>query len=182
LECEEISPIELTEGQLEEKFATFDEGVSDKEVDEAMEPVLYAFDQLSTEIKVTQDQLKKIKQDQRVDLELAQSIYPFTLEELGGWRDEVARGGLDDVRALTILAMVDGREFSDYIKAKARDRLVLSKVWLQMHLAPSVVRKILNREGLILEDVARVFGLTKERVRQLEAKILRNISFHLVLP
>ncbi len=182
LDCEEISPIHTDEGKLEERFSAFEEGVSDKDVDHAMEPIPYRFDQLSTEIKITQEQLKLIKSEQRVDLELAQSIYPFTLEELGGWRDEADGGALEDVRGKTVLAMVDGRDYAEYIKAKARDRLVLSKVWLEMALAPSVVKKMVNHEGLILEEVARVFGLTKERVRQLEAKVLRNISFHLVLP
>ena len=182
LECEDIHPVDLTEGQLEEHFASFDEETQDKEIDESMESVLYRFEQLPEEIRVSATELKAIKTQQKMELEMAQKLFPFSLEELELWRKEALDGRLNDMRGATVLALVDGRDFDEYVKTKSRDRIVLAKVWLEMRLSPSVVRKILNREGLILEDVARVFGLTKERVRQLEAKILRNISYHLVLP
>jgi RNA polymerase sigma factor (sigma-70 family) len=182
LECEDIHPVSLSEGELEERFATFDEETTDKEIDDSMEPVLYRFEQLSEEIRVTPAELKVYKTNQCMGLEVAQNMLPFSLEELEQWRQEAKEGRLTSIRGCTVLAMVDGRDFDEYVKAKARDRIVLAKIWLEIMLSPSVVRKILNREGLILEEVARVFGLTKERVRQLEAKILRNISYHLVLP
>jgi RNA polymerase sigma factor (sigma-70 family) len=182
LECEDIHPLEIEEQKLEESFATFDEEATDKDIDESMEPVLYRFEQLPTEVKIEQGQLKQMKADKKVSLELAHEIIEFEDDELEMWRSHYKNGLSLDVKAHTVLALVDGEQFGEYIKAKARDRVVLSKIWLEMSLAPSVVKKIMNREGLILEDVARVFGLTKERVRQLEAKILRNISYHLVLP
>ena len=182
LECEDIHPVELSEEQLEEHFATFDEETQDREVDESMEPVLYRFEQLAEEIRVSAAELKVIKSQQKLGLEMAQKILPFSPENLETWRKEAQENRLTCNRAATILAMVDGLHFEEHVKTKSRDRIVLAKVWLEMRLSPSVVRKILNREGLILEDVAKVFGLTKERVRQLEAKILRNISYHLVLP
>lgn len=182
LECEDIHPVDVSEADLEAKFATFDEDTTDKEVDDSMEPVLYRFEQLAKEVKIGQDELKAMKADKRVPLDLARVILPFEDAELEHWRKSAASGMPLEPYSATVLALVDGREFAEYVKAKARDRVVLSKVWLEMKLAPSVIKKIMNREGLILEDVAKVFGLTKERVRQLEAKILRNISYHLVLP
>ena len=182
LECEDIHPIEVSEADLEAKFSTFDEEVSDKEVDDSMESVLYRFENLSEEVKIDQGALKQLKVDKKAPLDLAKDIIHFSDDELESWRSDLQQSKKLGVRALTVLALVDGYDFDEYVKAKARDRVVLSKIWLEMRLSPSVVRKIMNREGLILEDVARVFGLTKERVRQLEAKILRNISYHLVLP
>lgn len=182
LECEDIHPMELTEGMLEDKFLELGDELSDKEIDDSMEAILYRFEGLATEVKIDQAELKEIKTQKKVPLELAQKILPHHDAEMRAWRRAAKNGQALDVRQQTILAMVDGLDFDEYVKAKSRDRLVLSKLWLEIHLRPVVVRKILNKEGLILEDVATIFGLTKERVRQLEAKVLRNISFHLVLP
>jgi len=182
LDCDDIRPVSLTEEAIEQAFSDFGEELSDEELDQSMEPLLYRFENLPTEIKVSVEELKRLKDSQRADLDFAKQLIPFEDEELKTWRTQIKTGEPISVEGLTVLALVDGRDFETHLKFKARDRLILNNIWLEKELRPSVVRKIIKREGLILEDVARAFGLTKERVRQLEAKILRNISYHLVLP
>lgn len=182
LDCEDIRPVSDSEEDIEARITEFGEEISDDELDNSMEPILYRFENLPTEVKVSVDELKQLKADQRADLELAKRVITFTDQHLEDWRKKAKAGEHITVEGQSVLALVDSRDFSSYIKFKARDRLILNNIWLEKELRPSVVRKIIKREGLILEDVARAFGLTKERVRQLEAKILRNISYHLVLP
>ena len=129
LESEEIQPVELSEELLESRFAALDE--DEGSVDEQMEPVLYRFDQLAMEVKVTPNQLKQIKSQALVPIDIARAVYPFTLKELRAWRDEAESGVIQDVRGRTVLAMVDGRDFAEYIKPKGRDRLTLNKICLE---------------------------------------------------
>lgn len=182
LDCEDINPISMDEEAIEKTIADFGEDMSDDDLDSHMSPVMYRFENLPTEVKVSVEELKELKEKQQADIEFTKRVIPFTDSQLEEWRKKAASSEHIDIRGQTILALVDGRDFSSFIKFKARDRLILNSIWLEKELKPSVVRKVTKREGLILEDVARAFGLTKERVRQLEAKILRNISYHLVLP
>lgn len=182
LDCEDIRPASATEESLEQIFTEMGEDTSDEDLDKSIDPILYRFENLPTEVKVSVEDLKKLKEEQQASVEFAKKILPFSEVNLEKWRQQAKMGEPLSVEAQTVLALVDSRDFANCIKFKARDRLILNHIWLEKELKPSVVRKIIKREGLILEDVAKAFGLTKERVRQLEAKILRNISYHLVLP
>jgi RNA polymerase sigma factor (sigma-70 family) len=182
LDCEDIRPVAATEESLEAMFSEMGEDTSDDDLDKSINPILYRFENLPTEVKVSVEDLKKLKEEQQASIEFAKEICPFSDDDLEQWRQQAKMGESLSVEAQTVLALVDSRDFANCIKFKARDRLILNHIWLEKELKPSVVRKIIKREGLILEDVAKAFGLTKERVRQLEAKILRNISYHLVLP
>ncbi|MBF0196520.1 MAG: sigma-70 family RNA polymerase sigma factor [Planctomycetes bacterium] len=182
LNCEEMVPLKNSYEDLEIRFNQTEEDVPDKELNESLPLVLFQFSGLPAEKKVPQEQLKIIKQNKKLDLDLAKGAIPFTDEELEDIRQNAMKGIELDAKSKTILAMVDGVDFGEYISFKSRDRIVLNKIWLESLLKPSVVRKVLNHQGLILDDVAKIFGLTKERVRQIEAKVIRNISYHLVLP
>ena len=182
LSSDDIVPQDMSFSEVEDQFNRFDENMTDKELDESFDSLCYQFMGLPTEVKIPVEDFREIKKVKKTEVELVRSFLPFTDEELQLYRQQKRDGAELEVSALTILALVDGIDFSDMVSFKSRDRLILNKIWLKVHLKPSVIRKILNHEGLILEDVARVFSLTKERVRQIEAKILRNISYHLVLP
>jgi len=131
---------------------------------------------------VENDDLKAIKTNSKAEPDVAKKIIPYTDSELKDIKKEAKNNPNLEARESTLLALLEGRQFEEYVGFKLRNRIILKKIWLKMSLRPSVVRKIINNEGLILDDVATVFGLTKERVRQIEAKVLRNISYHLVLP
>lgn len=180
--CEDITPVDKTIDEVEELMSRVSEDVTDKEIDEKVEPILYQFNNLSTEVKVPVEDFKKMKTERTCSNELLQKILPHTKQELENARFKLETDQAVDGWEETLLALVDGYKFDDFVKFKSRDRIILVYIWHQIELKASVVRKMLNHEGLILEDVAKVFGLTKERVRQIEAKILRNISYHLVLP
>ena len=136
----------------------------------------------ATEVKVPPDLCKMLKDKKKCPEDRIAEILPCSPGDIAQARKKLGKGHHLDSWGEVMLALADGRMFDDVIKIKSRDRLILNRVWLQIKLNASVVRKMQNREGLILEEVAKVFGLTKERVRQIEAKVLRNISYHLVLP
>lgn len=182
LRSEEIFPIERSVEEIEEMFSQMSEDMQDKQLDEAMPSFLYQFNQLPKEAKVAVDVFKRMKVEEKAPIEVVQELFPFNPKHLDTWREKLNNNEELDPKTRTILALIDGSEFSQYIKFKSRDRLIFNRIWLKVELKPSVVKKLLNHEGLILEEVAKIFGLTKERVRQIEAKILRNISYHLVLP
>ena len=182
LKCPEIHPMVAAEGELEDQFRELGDDLTDEELDQTMESVPYIFEGLPTELKIPPEELKELKKTHHLGEERTRELLEFSDEELEEWRRNHKKGVTIKPRGSTVLALADGAQFDDYIKFKSRDRLILSKCWLEMKLRPSVVKKILNKEGLILEDVATIFSVTKERVRQLEAKILRNISYHLTLP
>lgn len=156
--------------------------MSDSELDAKIPDFMFQFNGLPTEMIISKDDLKEIKTNKKAASKLIQKFIPFKDSELSKFRKDHKSSKDIDPYGKTILALVDGVDFDDYINFKLRDRIILSKVWLRIGLRPSVIKKIINHEGLILDEVAKVFGLTKERVRQIEAKVLRNISYHLVLP
>lgn len=182
LKCPEIHPMVMSEAELEDQFRELGDDLTDEELDQTMESVQYIFEGLPTELKIPPEELKDLKTTQKLGEDRTRELLEFDGGDLKEWRENHKKGMTIKPRASTVLALADGTEFADHIKFKSRDRLILSKCWLEIKLRPSVVKKILNKEGLILEDVATIFSVTKERVRQLEAKILRNISYHLTLP
>ena len=86
LDCEDIRPVALTEEDLEQKITEYGEEISDEELDTSMDPVLYRFENLSTEVKVSVDELKKLKVDQQADLELSKRVINFSDSQLEEWR------------------------------------------------------------------------------------------------
>lgn len=189
LRCEDIRPVGITEEDLNKKFEMAEkqaqeegDNLGDKILDEEMEDVPFLFSHLPREVRVPLPDFKALKRGNRCTVEVARRILPFEDADL-----EKARMNHDRHEPLTpmqesLLALVDGVNFEELITLKPKDRVVLKRIWLRQSLKPSVARKIVNSEGLILEEVSSIFGLTKERVRQIEAKILRHISYHLVLP
>jgi RNA polymerase sigma factor (sigma-70 family) len=167
--------------EIEEEIDSYGD-MGDEDLDDKIEPIPFSFNGLSTELIVENDDLKAIKTNSKAEPDVAKKIIPYTDSELKDIKKEAKNNPNLEARESTLLALLEGRQFEEYVGFKLRNRIILKKIWLKMSLRPSVVRKIINNEGLILDDVATVFGLTKERVRQIEAKVLRNISYHLVLP
>lgn len=182
LASEDIFPVKSSMNDIETQLEAIGEDVSDDDLDKQMNPILFEFNSLPLEVKVPVDAFKKMKVDLKADSELVREVFPFKDQEVETARIKTASGKETSAKEKTLLALIDGFEFDECVMFKSRDRLILSKIWLQTTMKASVVRKIINQDGLILDEVAKVFGLTKERVRQIEAKVLRNISYHLVLP
>lgn len=192
LPCEDIVPqgitvpeFERTLGELSQRRGEGDgaeKELPDRIVDEEMRPVIFQFVNLPSEERVSPADFSRIKKKNRAPKALIQHVIPHDPAQIADLQRRLNAGEALGDREMTLLALYTGHEFSHYVTLRPKDRLVLKRVWLTREVPASVARRIISCQGLILDHVAGIFGLTKERVRQIEGKILRNISYHLVLP
>ena len=190
LKSEEIVPEETSYADLERVFEETRKKHEDGDIHESLEkfldselaPVVFTFMGLPTEQRIELAEFRALKAQRWAGGELAARVLPHDPAELDeARRKATALEGLSGKES-TLLALLEGREFDRWLELKPRDRLVMKGIWLHKAIPPSAVNRMLQGHGLILDEVAQIFNLTKERVRQIEARVLRHISYHLVLP